>query len=218
MHHFLMMLDIPELTRMWDEPGTSHGKIRGLLSRPRYISQYEWFILLNRSFKIVFVRHPFVRLFSAFQDKVIEWDEPQDHYFKKMLNNTNLWSRKFRTDPDIPTFHEFAELLLLHPEVSDDEHARPYWKNCNFCIIDYDVIGKIETSKEDTRYIFEKKGLQEKLKIRDKIHATGKNLNKTTEERALEYFQKLNKSTVVGIYERYKIDFEMFGYTVNEYL
>ena len=37
-----------------------------------------------------------------------------------------------------------------------DPHLNFFWRKCDMCNIEYDVIGKAETSKEDLDYIFAK--------------------------------------------------------------
>ena len=48
---------------------------------PKKLTYEEKMLLLNHSLKITFVRHPFVRLVSTYQDKVLE-------------NNYNNWRPK----------------------------------------------------------------------------------------------------------------------------
>ena len=39
-----------------------------------------------------------------------------------------------------------------------DPHLNFFWRKCDMCNIEYDVIGKAETSKEDLEFIFSKVG------------------------------------------------------------
>ena len=57
----------------------------------------------------------------------------------------------------IPNFDQFIEYIIdLISSKSGflDAHLEFFWQKCDMCKIHYDVIGKVETSKEDTDYIF----------------------------------------------------------------
>ena len=57
----------------------------------------------------------------------------------------------------IPDFDQFIE-FVLDPKMIDthDAHLVSYWWKCEMCKIHYDVIGKVETSKQDLDYISSK--------------------------------------------------------------
>ena len=77
--------------------------------------------------------------------------------------------------------------------------------------IRFNVIGKLETMKEDVDYIINASNLNTSF---PKIHSHGKDHNILS----LRYFQGIDAESIKKLYDVYKIDFEMFGYTVDDYL
>ena len=80
-------------------------------------------------------------------------------------------------------------------------------------LIRFNVIGKLETIVEDTTYISQKANLN--LDISQFPWANKKG---ATKDSSLDYFKQIDAKSILKLYEIYKIDFEMFGYSVSEYL
>ena len=55
---------------------------------PQELTYNEKILLFNHSLKITFVRHPFVRLVSSYQDKVLEHDHKS--WRSKILNKSSV--------------------------------------------------------------------------------------------------------------------------------
>ena len=51
------------------------------------------------------------------------------------------------------TFSQFIDHVLNDIMTPQSEHWRPQFLNCNYCGINYDVIGRIETLNKDLKYI-----------------------------------------------------------------
>ena len=64
-------MNLPE-ELLEDWKGKFHLYIRSFYHLPEILTQREKKLFLNESMKITFVRHPFVRLVSTFQDKVLD--------------------------------------------------------------------------------------------------------------------------------------------------
>ena len=58
------------ISKLWSEK--LHKYMRYFFNFPKELTVEEKMLFLNQSLKITFVRHPFVRLVSTFQDKVID--------------------------------------------------------------------------------------------------------------------------------------------------
>ena len=57
----------------------------------------------------------------------------------------------------IPNFDQFIEFVLDPERIgTTDAHLVSYWWKCDMCRIPYNVIGKVETSKQDMDYISSK--------------------------------------------------------------
>ncbi|KAK4290810.1 hypothetical protein Pmani_036324, partial [Petrolisthes manimaculis] len=203
---------------------TSHWHYTALtvLKPPYRRTSQKALDLLDESGKVIMVRHPFARIVSAYKDKIAT------RSFKRL---SRFIITKYRPasssnnddDSPVPSFKEFVEFLVDFSTPSDnvqdkrnnrtDRHWFQYYANCAVCDIHYDVIGKMETVHEDTRYIMEKF----KLGLSDSVwnNHQGK---KSSEDAALEMFKELPRALTVALYQRYRLDFEMFGYTVTNYL
>ena len=84
--------------------------------------------------------------------------------------------------------------------------------SCNFCDLEYLVIAKLETFNEDQKFVSQLFGLEfEELQTHQSAGGSTKKVSK-------DYFSMLDENTVERLYNFYKIDFEMFGYSFQEYL
>ena len=84
--------------------------------------------------------------------------------------------------------------------------------------MDYDVIGKIESHTADTARIFLESGLMDKIpnvevSTNMNPHHSGEKDNKTW-----HYMSMLSPKQRRLLYESYRVDFEMFGYSAEEFL
>ena len=75
----------------------------------------------------------------------------------------------------------------------------------------FNVIGKFETMKEDADYIINASNLNISF---PKINSHGKDHKLLS----LRYFRGIDAESIKKLYDVYKIDFEMFGYSIDQYL
>ena len=90
-------------------------------------------------------------------------------------------------------------------------HWMPFISKCAYCSVPYAVIAKAETFEEDKRFIGKMAGIQF-----DDIHQN-ESSGGSTKELARKYFKQLDRKTVDELFEFYKVDFEMFGYSPELY-
>ena len=175
---------------------------------------------LRNSIVFTIVRHPFERLVSAYRDKfelARKYAYIFNHYAAQILNislpNTpSIGHRVVRR----PSFSEFIDYLLRTPLEEFNDHWVPYYLHCHLCEIEYDVIGKMETIKEDIDFITEQSGL---ASYNITLPWTNKKSSaKAKENVTLEYFKQLSKSQIEKLYKLYLPDFEMFDYDIAPYL
>jgi len=166
-------------------------------------------VLAKSSTSFSMVRHPFERLVSAFQDKMVDGTDPS--YF----NVRNYIIEKYG---DV-TFPNFVN-MILHKSISKcrtlnscriDKHWRPFISRCGYCDLPYRVIAKAENFQDDQRFIGDLAGVQ--LDKVETHHSSGG----STRQLSKEYFSMLDTHTVNRLYKLYKVDFEMFGYSPDLY-
>ena len=82
----------------------------------------------------------------------------------------------------------------------------------------YNVIGTFETIKEDVEYIAQESKLDVNITsfpwTNKKNHLT----DTSQEPLSVKYFRQIDRDSIRKLYNIYKIDFEMFGYSVQDYL
>ncbi|XP_076820622.1 carbohydrate sulfotransferase 8-like [Clavelina lepadiformis] len=166
--------------------------------------------------KVVLVRHPFHRLVSAYNDKMLGPSE----YYAPLSKEINRRYRSLRhkvserTAPDSgrATFEDFVNFLVNSS--NKDMHWERFEVICGPCFHHYDVIAKFETLEQDVTY------LENVLKISDE-HKTiffPSRERRTNDEKVEGYFSDLSKELQMKIYEKYKRDFEIFGYEKPSWL
>ena len=132
------------------------------------------------------------------------------------------------------TFPQFIDHVLKEQASGQAEHWRPQFLNCNYCNINYDMIGRVETLNKDLEYISHIKRLQftASQNEKSKVNPTGDNIIKkddtkseqtdkqkvTTEVKAIKYFATLSESQYEKLYQLFRLDFEIFGYSVYPFV
>lgn len=106
---------------------------------------------------IVIVRDPFERILSGYTDKFFKpsllfWRILGRHIY----NLTREKSQPTQCGGDI-TFPEFIKYLIHSEETQSyrNRHFYPMHDFCAPCSVHYDIIGKLETMKDDMKYIFD---------------------------------------------------------------
>ncbi|KAG7170721.1 Carbohydrate sulfotransferase 11-like 11 [Homarus americanus] len=66
---------------------------------------------------------------------------------------------------------------------------------------------------EDSQYIIKQLGLEDSLQV-EWIHRTS---NTKTSDIASTYFSQLTANQVDQLYQKYRLDFELFGYDYEDY-
>ena len=92
-----------------------------------------------------------------------------------------------------------------------DKHWLPFITKCGYCTVPYTVIGRLETMEDDLQYIGQMAGVGLKKVLRNKSSGG------STSSLAREYFRQLDRELVLQLYQLYRVDFEMFGYSVDQF-
>ncbi|KAF2362900.1 Sulfotransferase [Trinorchestia longiramus] len=187
-------------------------------------------MVVPTTLKFMLVRHPFERIISAYRDKLENINIGREHgvlhfyesYGKKIVHKyrqKNETNNRVRVDEDShlpgpsgiePTFQEFVRYLINTDLVHyADDHWMPYYLYCTPCFIEYDVIAHFDSLERDQKFILHKLKLNKNLQRPRWKHLTkGKKTSAIVEK----YLNTLSKVEKHKIYEKYKIDFEMFNF------
>ncbi|XP_034073712.1 carbohydrate sulfotransferase 12-like isoform X2 [Gymnodraco acuticeps] len=166
--------------------------------------------------KFLYVRDPFVRLFSAYRNKFQEHNE----YFYQRYGRHIL--RLYANQPDPPqslkeanasgmrvSFQNFIQ-YLLDPLTERNEPFDPHWRQmqrlCLPCLIKYDFVGHQETLQQDASQLLKI------LMLQDNIQFPPSYENMTTPAFLLDWFSAVPLEDRRKLYELYEQDFRMFGY------
>ena len=189
------------------------------------------FLSSHQILSFSFVRHPFERLVSAYVSKIKDTnrmlkmnDKHISEWFKKeksFSSFVNLVLYEYRRS----CYPNNTQISRINTKWSNENckfrinpHWRPFTFKCNYCDINYDVIGRMETWNEDLNYIIQKAGLQKVFPINkaNTSHINASKLN--TKEKTREYFTKLSQIQKEDLYHMFQLDFEMFNYDPKMYL
>ena len=188
----------------------------------RYLNQYspeEIVHRLNTYYKFLFVRHPFERLVSAYRNKFV--DSYNYTLFKEMYGRFII--RKYRRNADKKSlktgdgvsFSEFAEFLHNSDSEFMDWHWKQYDTLCHPCLIYYDFIGHFENLYEEADQLLDILQVSDTVKFpRNKTSQ----YKLSTKVIAKRYLNSLSEKARKNLYDKYKHDFEMFGYSMGDYL
>ena len=163
--------------------------------------------MLRHYFKFIFVRHPFVRLVSAYRNKLDDnnsWFEKT--YGSMILRYTrrNLTEKQYRQGKGV-TFTEFVHWIL--DKNVFNQHWAPITTLCHPCVVPYNFVGKMETFDDDVKYMLGVLGTKMVFPTNQK-----RSYNVSSERLMDVYFSKLSKGTISRLYRRYRNDFEAFDY------
>ncbi|XP_058485708.1 carbohydrate sulfotransferase 12-like [Solea solea] len=180
------------------------------------LPKHEITAKLKHYTKFVFVRDPFVRLISAYRNKI---EVPQGYFYGRYGRNIlRLYGNQSNPPADFElarasklkvSFDNFIQ-YLLDPQTegkSDDEHWKQMNKVCFPCHIQYDFIGHQEDMNEDSE------DLLEMLKLKNEIRVPQSPVIRTSYESLAQWYTTLPLSTRRKLYKRYEMDFELFGYS-----
>jgi len=88
----------------------------------------------------------------------------------------------------------------------------PITRLCSPCTVNFDVVVKLENFESEIRKPLGQAGID--LSNLGRSHTTGTARNK---QMVSSYFKNLTLSEVKKLYAKYKLDFQLFGYTPYKY-
>ncbi|CAH1789137.1 unnamed protein product [Owenia fusiformis] len=153
--------------------------------------------------KFTFVREPFSRLLSAYNDKIVRSGD--DHFSKHRKKLLEKYHKNSGTKiMSIAPFVDFVDYAVLQRKLPN-EHWLPFFQLCSPCNVQYDYIGKYENLAKEGNFIFKKLGAKHSV-IEEKPYNKSKNLSM---EKA---YSTLSINQLENLSEFYKMDFDLFEY------
>lgn len=198
----LQLLEVEEVSFLKTPP---HPGIEGSTHvKPYQIAEEDRLKLVEGGdfFRFTFVRNPYIRLVSAYQDKVAN-NKAEKIIVLNMMGMPDA-------DPETTeiSFEEFVQVASEHAPERQDQHWMPqvyttcaYWTN-------HDFVGKMETFGED----FDKLSslLKGNLKDHYQYHAPHRS---NAKESYKDYYRSDDiRAKVIDMYGE---DFERFGYSTD---
>ena len=123
-------------------------------------NQISFTSFLQEALSFMFVREPYGRIFSAYNNKIFNpnymfWHGIGRNVVKTVRKNPSVDSLKYGHDV---TFPEMVEFLVTRFEQGQgiDQHWSPMFKRCDPCKIAYDYIGKMESFADDCHFLIAK--------------------------------------------------------------
>ncbi|XP_054751002.2 carbohydrate sulfotransferase 11-like [Lytechinus pictus] len=170
--------------------------------------------------KFIYVRNPFVRLLSAFNNKygnIIQYRK--DKYFQGFAKTImkqfrpHATSRELRTGENI-TWTEFVKFLTQPKRPFFDDHWEEMFKICAPCKIKYDYVGNLETVVDDAKYMLTDLQLDSFVDYPSKSNSHPTNSTETFEKA----FRILPKDSLQKLWKIYEKDFEIFGFPKPKFI
>ncbi|CAL4062755.1 unnamed protein product, partial [Meganyctiphanes norvegica] len=176
-----------------------------------YLTSWEKYpVVLSNTINIIVARHPLERLLASYRHTLEDAERNPHgylHYGRRIV-------RTYRQQPwphKEPTFGEFVKFILAKDTRHMEEAWQPIARHCTPCHIDYNLIANYETLWYDFQYAMDKAELP-KLNTTDYISYW------LTPEKRSEYFSQLTVTQVLQLYKKYKLDFQLFGYSIDEHM
>ena len=149
-------------------------------------------------FRFVFVRNPWARLVSCYQDKIVQL-------------RPRVYPAFIMDYPHIPfnrmSFADFVRFVCRVPNDLCDVHFRPHLAYFNPQEVDF--IGRVEQFSDDLAYVIKHLGLDDKF-----LKWCYKAENKTSKEK--HYTEFYDGKTQRLVAEKYKSDIAQFNYHFGE--
>ena len=173
----------------------------------KFLSQYSdegIKLRLQSYFKFFFVREPFERLLSAYENKFVHKEWPWRavlHYRNEIVNNYR------EIDPysdDEATFTKFI-YYVSGVGFNQNRHWATYDKLCHPCDIQYDFIGHFHDMPDEAPYVLRQTGM-------DRVATFPDFITHNTTDKLLHKYAPIPKAKIAELAKVFEKDFRMFNY------
>ena len=168
--------------------------------------------ILQNFTSFMFCRHPFSRLLSAYNCKIGP-RATQEHISRGYYDHLreNILKRFPSTGQrGIPDFRSFVQYIIEN-DYFNDPHWKENYKIVAPCDVKYDIIGHFETLGTDAKFILQSVGADCFVQFPSSEGSAATNSSHTGT--LVQSFQTLSKELIERLYEKYRLDFLLFGYT-----
>ncbi|MCP3899602.1 MAG: sulfotransferase family protein, partial [Desulfobacteraceae bacterium] len=196
-----MELDYPELVR--DSIEEIHLREYSPLLRPSQTCGLDRLLLDPDYFVFCFARNPYTRLLSAYLDKIVKNADQKRNILIAMGEDPSELSKEI-------SFKEFVDTVCEQSVSQMNPHWRVQYYQTIQDKINYDFIGRMENFENDCTYVFSKIRRDYADYYRSELR------HSTNSAELLNQFYDGNLKEKV--FNKYKIDFEYFGYSKNQIL
>ncbi|UJR13108.1 hypothetical protein I4U23_000132 [Adineta vaga] len=178
--------------------------------------------------RVLFVRHPFERLASAYKERIATLpkdriqSEPHYDNIRKIICHRYSRLNSIERNNDlctnyIPSFEHFIQYILIGTETTFgisrmDTHWQPYSTVCQVCKFQYNFIGKYETFNEDFHLLLKRLNVTD-WNIEKRRGASG---HKTKDYQLL--YSSLSDNSICQLKRLYNDDFHLFNYRIEDYI
>lgn len=193
-----MELEYPELIR--SNADCLHDRNYSPLLSPSQSCGLDRLLGNPDYFVFCFVRNPYTRLLSAYLEKIVQGKYAKTNILIAMGENPTELTKEI-------SFQEFID-VVCHQSISQmDPHWRMQYYQTFQDSINYDFIGRLENFQNDCDYVFSKiRADYAKYYRSERRHAT----------RSEEFLNKFySEDLKERVFDKYKQDFEYFGYDKN---
>ena len=193
------------------------------ISYLHYLSNSEILHRLRTYTRVTFVRHPLVRIYSAYKQKLATEKPPHCQYYQETMGvhilkkmRSNLTQAELKCGYTV-TFPEFIEYFVGDGmfDIMNDDHFLRYSDRCHPCFVDYNFIVKLETAENDQDE-FIKQFMNPNPGEERVFHVNkGKNLGYDVESYStiLKQYSQVNETHIKMLLDIYKKDMDLFGYS-----
>ncbi len=179
----------------------------------------------SASLGLVLLFHRFV---SAFSDKMLgsfkknslfsvvrsEVREDFARFAKYVLDRSD---NHFELNRQVAKYQSHCQESVVQRLIQPTRHWRPMYVNCGYCFLRHDLVGRVESMGDGLAAMLDLAGATEEDRERVNLD-TRKNTTPLRDNKTMSYFGQLHPEMRRRLYELYSIDFNMFGYSPDEFL
>ncbi|MBV8399999.1 MAG: sulfotransferase family 2 domain-containing protein [Acetobacteraceae bacterium] len=173
-------------------PGTERLSLR---------EQLDIFEGRTNTYKFVMVRNPYVRLASAYCNKILKRPEP---YLLRQIRKSAAEQGTRLSEP--VTFEQFVTVISRQNLREMNPHWRPQYHEGRFAIVKFDFTGRIEAMPRDLVHVFERISAPAHIIARayERHNVAGS---------SLELWETVSPETRKLFLAKFEIDFDAFQYS-----